>query len=324
MYANPRNLVAGTLRNLDPNITASRNLNVFIYDIAKIVTPIKSQDEEIKFLKSLGFPVNPQFKLCKTLEDVISFWKKNDKSRESKNYWIDGVVLKVNEKKLQDHLGYTGKSPRFAIAFKFPAEQVTTVIENIVFQIGRTGAITPVANLKPVSVAGTIVSRATLHNEDQINRLDVRVGDTVIIQKAGDIIPEICSVVKNLRNKNSKKFIWPKKVSGCGGDGSIQKDKNGSIWRCVSKNSQELNIKKIEHFTSKKAFDIDGFGEKTVRTFFKNDLISEYADIFKLEKDMILEIEGWKEKSVNNLITAINKKEKFLLVGLFSHYLLME
>ena len=210
LYANPRNVAAGSIRQLDPKIAASRKLDVFIYDVAKTSEKFPpTQMEELEYLRELGFKVNPHHQLAKDIEDAIKFWETWKEKGRKQEYWIDGIVLKVNEKKYEDALGYTGKAPRFAIAFKFPAEQVTTVVENIMFQVGRTGVITPVAHLKPVQVAGTTVSRATLHNEDEIKRLDVRVGDTVILQKAGDVIPDIVNVLPELRDKKSKPFKWP-------------------------------------------------------------------------------------------------------------------
>src|SRR3989344_4955763 len=189
-FANPRNAAAGSIRQLDPKIAASRNLDVFIYDLAQTNENFpKTQIEELAYLRDLGFKVNPHHALAKTVDEIIRFWKRWQIWGRRQEYWVDGVVLKVNEKQHEERLGYTGKAPRFAVAFKFPEEEVTTVVEGIVLQIGRTGVLTPVAHLKPVSVAGTVVSRATLHNEDEIKRLDVRIGDTVILQKAGDVIP---------------------------------------------------------------------------------------------------------------------------------------
>src|SRR3989344_1391778 len=199
LFANPRNVAAGSIRQLDPKIAAARKLDTFIYDVAQSSTPVPDeQAKELKFIRELGFKVNSHFKICKNIDEVISFWREWQKKARKEDYLIDGVVIKVNERRLQDSLGYTGKAPRFGIAFKFPAEQVTTVIEDITLQIGRTGVLTPVAHLQPVLVAGSTVSRATLHNEDEIKRLDVRIGDTVILQKAGDVIPDIVKVLTEL------------------------------------------------------------------------------------------------------------------------------
>ena len=197
----------------------------------------KTQTQELAYLQKLGFKVNDHFIECKTMEDVIAYWQKWQKRAPEEDYWIDGVVVKVNERVYQDALGYTGKAPRFGIAFKFPAEQVTTVLEGIVLQVGRTGVVTPVAHLRPVSVAGSVVSRATLHNEDEINRLDVRIGDTVILQKAGDVIPDIVAVVKEMRTGKEKKFVFPKFVEDTDGTTSeIMRIPGQAANRCVNKN----------------------------------------------------------------------------------------
>ena len=316
VYANPRNLVAGSLRQLDPNITASRDLRIFIYDIAQCANRPSTQEEEIQFLEKLGFPVNRTRKLCKTLDAIVRFWEKRGQVRDSLSYWIDGVVVKVNDRAYQERLGYTGKAPRYAVAFKFPAEQVTTVLEDVMFQVGRTGVVTPVAHLRPVMIAGTTVARATLHNEDQIQNLDVRIGDTVIVQKAGDIIPEVVRVVKNLRPKNAKQFVWPKKVAGCGGDGRIERVAGSAAWRCVDRDSDELMVRRLSHFTSKGALDIDGLGERTVRQLVAAGLVREYADIFTLTKDTILTLEGFKDTSAQNLLNAVSEKRDVPLARL--------
>ena len=197
---------------------------------------------------------------------------------------IDGVVVKVNETKYQETLGYTGKAPRFAIAFKFKAEQVTTIVEDIVLQIGRTGVLTPVAHLRPVLVAGSTVSRATLHNEDEIKRLDVRIGDTVILQKAGDVIPDIVSVLKDLRIGKEKVFVWPKFVSDCGERGEIERIEGQAAWKCKNKNSFIQKKRRLYHFVSKSAFDIENLGPKIIDALFNANLISTYDDIFTLKK----------------------------------------
>jgi DNA ligase (NAD+) len=237
-FANPRNVAAGSLRQLDSKITASRKLEIFVYDMAEssVAIPLK-QIDELKLLRELGFKVNTHFKEFATVSGIIDYWQEWQGRAQKEEYQIDGVVIKVNERVLQQSLGYTGKAPRFAIAFKFPAEQVTTIIEDIVFQVGRTGVITPVAHLRPVLVYGSVVSRATLHNEDEIKRLDVRIGDTVILQKAGDVIPDIVLVVKELRTASSKAFVFPSHIEACGGDGRIERIPGQVAWRCVNKNS---------------------------------------------------------------------------------------
>lgn len=327
LYANPRNIAAGSIRQLDPKIAASRNLDMFIYDIAlldlkndKSIKIPQTQEEELNLLKDLGFKVNPHFKKFPNIEGVIKFWQHWQNVYKKQDYLIDGVVVKVNDHKLQEELGYTGKSPRFGIAFKFPTEQVTTVLEDIKLQVGRTGVITPVAILKPVSVLGTTVSRATLHNEDEINRLGIRIGDTVIIQKSGDVIPDIIEVLKDLRPKDSKPFKFPKKVEGCGGDGSIERIEGQAAFRCVYMDSDELNKRKLYHFVSKKCLDMDGLGPKQIDLFMEHGLINDFIDIFTLTKGDIETLPRMGEKSADNIIKSIDKSKKVdmyrLLFGL--------
>lgn len=317
IFANPRNTAAGSIRQLDPKIVSERKLDSFIYDIAwpNISIP-NTQFEELKKLQKFGFKVNHNFQLCKNIEEVIEFWEKWKKESPKEDYLIDGIVIKVNEKKFQEALGFTGKAPRYAIAFKFPAEQVTTVVEDIALQVGRTGVLTPVAHLRPVSIAGSVVSRATLHNEDEIERLDIRIGDTVILQKAGDIIPDIVSVLKEMRTGNEERFIFPKKVSVCGGDGSIERILGQSAYRCVNKNSFTQQKRKLEYFVSKKAFNINGLGPKIIEKLLEQNLILESDDIFTLKKGDILELEGFAEKSADNLLKEIEKAKEIELVNL--------
>lgn len=314
LYANPRNVSAGTIRQLDPRIVAERKLSTFIYDIAQSEKNIPTtQVEELEYLQRLGFRVNSHFKRCKDIKEVIEYWKGWKNRKEKQDYLIDGVVVKVNEREYQDALGYTGKAPRFGIALKFPAEQVTTVVEDIVLQIGRMGTLTPVAHLRPVSVAGSTVSRATLHNEDEIKRLDVRIGDTVILQKAGDVIPDIVSVVKELRTGKEREFIWPKKVIDCGGDGGIERIPGEAAWRCKDKNSLIQKRRKFYHFAGKHAFDIEGLGPKIIDQLINANLISSYDDIFELKKGDLLTLERFAEKSADNLVDAILNKRKISL-----------
>jgi len=307
-FANPRNAAAGSIRQLDPKVAASRALDNFIYDIGYIKSVLpKTQFEELSLLRELGFKVNPHFKMCRTIEDVIAYWKEWQVKKDTQDYWMDGVVVKVNEREYQDMLGYTGKAPRFGIAFKFPAEQVTTVIEDIVLQVGRTGVITPVAHLRPVSVAGTTVSRATLHNEDEIKRLDVRIGDTVILQKAGDVIPDIVSVVQEMRTGKEKPWVFPDHVSECGGDGRIERVPGQVAWRCVNKNSFAQHKRKLYHFASKKAFDIEHLGPKNIDLLLEHNLISHFADIFTLRRGDLLALPRFGEQSADNLLSSIDK-----------------
>lgn len=307
-FANPRNVAAGSIRQLDPKLVQERRLDVFIYDVAQSSQTVPDrQSEELRFLQSLGFKVNPHFKKNKTIDEVIEYWKHWEKASKKQDYLIDGVVVKVDEKSYQDALGYTGKAPRFGIAFKFTAEQVTTVVEDIQLQIGRTGVLTPVAHLRPVLVAGSTVSRATLHNEDEIRRLDVRIGDTVVLQKAGDVIPDIIKVVTELRTGKEEVYQFPKLVPECGGDGKIERIPGQAAWRCVAKDSFIQHKRKLYHFTSKIAYDIEGLGPKIVDALLDGQLISSAADIFRLKKGDLLELPRFGEKSVDNLLESIEK-----------------
>jgi|TARA_Y100000310_G_scaffold345866_1_gene471955 DNA ligase (NAD+) len=326
LFANTRNAAAGSLRQLDPKVAAHRKLKSFIYDIdffdskeEKINNPT-TQIEELELLSLLGFKVNKEYKLCNSLRDVISYYNLWYKKRDKEDFEMDGVALKVNDVSIQEQLGFTGKAPRFAVAFKFPAEQVTTVVEDIMLQIGRTGVITPVAHLRPVSVAGSTVSRATLHNEDQIKRLDVRVGDTVVIQKAGDVIPEVVEVLKNMRRGNEKLFVFPSRVPECGGGGLIERISGEAAWRCVNKDSFIQKRRRLSHFASRIAFDIEGLGPKIVGLLAENNLISTYDDIFTLTKGDLVELERLAEKSSDNLLASIDKSRTVslprLLIGL--------
>lgn len=321
-FANPRNAAAGSIRQLDPSIAAKRPLGAFIYDVAETSEEFPaSQSEELAYLSELGLPVNPEHRHADSLEEVFEYWKKwKGSAREKVDYQIDGIVLKVESHAMQEMLGYTGKAPRFAIAYKFPPEQVETILEDISLQVGRTGKLTPVAHLKPVSVAGSTVSRATLHNEDFIVLKDIRIGDTVILQKAGDVIPEIVSVIKELRSKSAKPWKFPIRSPLCGGDGSIERVTGEAAHKCVVAGSFEQQTRRLIHFAGKSALDIDGMGRETVRLLMEQNLISDFDDIFELTKDELLALEGFEETKANNLITAIKSTKKVpldrLLVGL--------
>jgi DNA ligase (NAD+) len=315
-YANTRNLAAGTLRQLDTKIVAKRNLKVFAYDIEG--GTFKTQIEELKFLKENNFLVNEHFKLCKNLEEVEKMYEEWKEKREDEEYGIDGLVIKINEKGISDTLGFTAKAPRAGIAYKFPAEEVSTKIKGITVQIGRTGVATPVAELEEVLVYGSRVKRATLHNVEEIERLDVRVGDTVIVRKAGDVIPEIVSVIKELRPKNSKKFLMPTNCPVC--NSKLMREENklnksGFSTGLFCKN-EECEAKHREYFTyfvSKKAFNIDGMGERIIDEFYDLGLVRNVLDIFKLKKEDIEGLEGFGEKSADNLIRAINVSKNITL-----------
>lgn len=314
LFANPRNVSAGSLRQLDPKVTASRRLDSFIYDVARLDGEIpETQDAELKFLNELGFKVNPHHEKLANIEEVIKFWKSWENKKDKQDYLIDGVVVKVNNREYQEALGYTGKAPRWGIAFKFKAEQVTTLVEDITLQIGRTGVLTPVAVLRPVLVAGSTVSRATLHNEDEIRRLDVRIGDTVVLQKAGDVIPDIVSVVKELRTGKEKEFKFPKHFPLCGGDGSIERIPGQVAYRCVAKNSFAQQKRKLYHFVSKHVFDIDGMGPKVVDALLEAGIISNFDDIFTIKKGDLELLPRFGEKSINNLLESINKARNVTL-----------
>jgi DNA ligase (NAD+) len=264
--------------------------------------------------------VNPHFTLCSTIDEVIAFWKSWHEKKDKQTYLVDGVVVKVNEVAYQKVLGYTGKGPRFAIAIKFPAEQATTVIEDIQLQVGRTGAVTPVAHLRPVKVAGSTVSRATLHNEDQIRRLDIRIGDTVVLQKAGDVIPEILSVITELRPKGAKPYVFPKTVDGCGGNGEIERIPGESAYRCVTLDSAFLHRKRLYYFVSKGALNADGVGPKIIDALMDNGLVQSYEDLFTLKAGDIQTLPGFKEKSAQNIVDAMEAIKKVplhrFLIGL--------
>lgn len=308
LFANPRNAAAGSIRQLDPKIAASRNLDTFIYDVAQSSEEIPdTQDKELEYLRKLGLKVNPHHETVEGPEGVIAYWEKWKSKAKAQGYWIDGVVIKVNEKKYQDALGYTGKAPRFGIAFKFPAEQVTTTVEDIVLQVGRTGVLTPVAHLTPVSVAGSTVSRATLHNEDEISRLDVRIGDTVVLQKAGDVIPDIVKVLPELRTGKEKKFSWPKSVEECGGNGEIERIPGEAAWRCKDLNSFSVARRKFRHFVSRGALNIEGLGESTVDALLESNLVASFDDFFTLKEGDLLTLEGFAEVSAKKLVTSIQK-----------------
>lgn len=315
LYANTRNLAAGSLRQLDPKITASRNLNFFAYDIDRFLPAGRqvgaglpeTQSAELDMLAELGLPTNQHHKVCTSIAEVQDYYELWTKKRHDLGYGLDGIVIKVDSREVQEALGYTGKSPRWGVAYKFPAEQVTTILEDIVFQVGRTGVITPVAVMKPVLVAGSTVSRATLHNEDEIKRLDLRLGDTVILQKSGDVIPDIVSVVQELRPKNSKPFRWPSHVPACGGDGAIERVPGEAAWRCVSRDSFEQMKRKFHYFTSKKCFDIEGLGPQTLDLLIEAGLIATFDDIFTLKRGDLLALPRFAELSADNLMKAIER-----------------
>ncbi|MCD5390088.1 MAG: NAD-dependent DNA ligase LigA [Candidatus Pacebacteria bacterium] len=312
-YANPRNLAAGTLRQLDTKIVASRNLKVFVYDLNSDELVFKNHDKELIFLTESHFNVNKEYLHTDKISGIQSYYESWIQRRHNEQYGIDGMVIKINNKKICDVLGYTAKAPRFAVAYKFPAEQKTTVVMDIVTQIGRTGVLTPVAHLKPVLIDGSLVSRATLHNEDEIKRLDIRIGDTVIVEKAGDIIPKVKSVMIGLRDKNSKKFSLEKYFK----KNNIIADKKYSnagvaTWY-VDAHNDEVIIMALSYFCSKKAMNIEGMSEQTVRILYEENLIKRYSDIYRLKYDDLIALPLFKERATQNLLDAIenSKQTKF-------------
>jgi DNA ligase (NAD+) len=326
LFANPRNAAAGSLRQLDASVARERNLSLSVYDIdsfnglATTVPLPTSQWEELQLLRALGLPVNEHSKVCNSVDDIQAFYDHWKDTHSSLAYGVDGVVIKVNDVRLQRVLGYTAKAPRFGVAYKFPAVETTTLVESIELQVGRTGVVTPVAYLKPVLIDGSTVARATLHNEDNITRLDVRVGDTIILRKAGDIIPEIVSVIISLRPSKTKPYTFPVKVNECGGDGAIERIPGEAAYRCVSRDSGALHRQRLYYFVSKNALNIDGVGPKIIDAFLDNNLITTHADLFALTVDEIKDLPGFKEKSAENIIAAITVAKRVplhrLLIGL--------
>jgi len=324
IFANPRNAAAGSLRQLDSNITASRKLSYFAYSLGEISDDFKceSQTELHKKLRGFGFNIEPHSKLCHNIDEVLELYQKIADSRYQIDYDVDGMVYKVNSFALQERLGFVARSPRFAIAHKFAAEKGKTEIENIIIQIGRTGALTPVAVLKPVNIGGVVVSRATLHNQDEIARKDIRIGDVVLIQRAGDVIPQVLEVDLSKRPENSVAFSFPKNCPVCGNE--VVKVEDDVVLRCSGGLSCEAQLKEtLKHFVSKDAFDIVGLGKKQIENFFFEGRIRSFVDIFRLEENEKTSENplkgklGWGEKSIENLFFAINQKrniplEKFI------------
>ena len=310
LYANTRNLAAGTLRQLDSSVARSRNVQMFVYDIEG-AKDIKTQTEELELLKSYGFQVNKESLYCNSLEEVERFYQKWVKERDTKEYGVDGVVIKVNQVELCTALGFTAKAPRFGIAYKFPAEEVTTQVRSITIQVGRTGVITPVAEVSPVLIYGSMISRATLHNEDEIKRLGLQVGDTVIIRKAGDVIPEIVEVIMSLRPKTSKAFIMPKKCPSCTSSLSKKsgiKETSVALY-CTNSSCPAKEYRAFVYFVSKKAFNIEGLGEKSIELFLSLGIIKSIPDIFTLKVDDIVDIDGFGKKSAEKLIENIKRSK---------------
>lgn len=308
-YANPRNLAAGSIRQLNPEISASRPLKFLAYDIITNLGQTKHSQEH-QILPSLGFKTDPG-KICRNLEEAVDFWKKIANKRETILFLIDGIVVNINNNSLFRKLGSIGKSSRGSRALKFSPEEATTVLKDIKLQVGRTGAVTPVALLKPIKVGGVIISKATLHNEDEIKRLGVKIGDTVIIGRAGDVIPEIIKVLPELRNGKEKTFHFSKICPVCGE--KLIKPAKEVIWRCSNKDCVARRKKLLYHFFSKKGFDIEGLGPKIIDQLLDENLISQAPDIFELKEGDLLPLERFAQKSAENLIKSIQKSKKIPL-----------
>ena len=307
IFANPRNAAAGSVRQLDSKIMSERSLNVFFYGTGDVRgISFKTQWEILETLKGWGFRVNPESQRCESIKDVFRFYERIREKREKLGYEIDGIVIKVNELDLQERLGIRTRSPRWALAFKFEPQQVTTQIAEIRVQVGRTGALTPVAVLKPVRVGGVEVSRATLHNMDEIERKDVREGDTVIVQRAGDVIPEVVKPIVEKRNGKEKKFKMPEKCPVCGS--TVLKE--GAVHRCTGISCSAQIKELIRYFASRGAMDIEGLGEKLVDQLVEKGIIKNYADIYSLRKEELAGLERMAEKSAQNIIDAIEKSKR--------------
>ena len=303
-FANPRNAAAGSLKLLDARITAERKLAFFAYSIGQVSTPIaETHYDALKKLKDFGLPVNEIAK-AKTIDEVLKICHAWEKKKDTLDYQIDGMVIKVNYYEQHDILGTTGRSPKWCIAYKFPAEQAETILESITVQVGKNGTLTPVANLKPVQLAGTTVKRATLHNFDQLERLDARCGDTVIIEKAGEIIPQVVDVIVKQRDLfESKPFEIPTQCPTCGGD--VQKDENGVYLRCVNPNCIAQLKERLEYFVGKGQMDIDKLGPALIEQLVDKELVKNFADIYKLRFDQLVQLERMADKSAANVMDSI-------------------
>jgi DNA ligase (NAD+) len=325
IFANPRNSAAGSLRQLDPSITARRPLRFFAYHWAEVSDhPGKTHWEVLQALKAWGFPVNPLARRFKTIDECLEFYEEVQHKRASLGYDIDGVVYKIDRLDLQNRLGYVSRSPRWAVAHKFPAEQAETIVKSIEVYVGRTGALTPVAHVEPVTVGGVVVQNVSMHNEDEVARKDVRIGDTVVVQRAGDVIPQLVRVVLERRPKGAKPYKMPEICPVCGSHAVREVDpKTGepeAVRHCVNTLSCPAQaVERLYHFASRYAFDIEGLGGKTVQEFFQDGLLNEPADIFRLEEryatgpKAIAEREGWGEQSAAKLFRAINARRKIPL-----------
>ncbi|MCA0970624.1 NAD-dependent DNA ligase LigA [Halobacillus litoralis] len=322
-FANPRNAAAGSLRQLDPKIAAKRNLDIFLYAVGQWENdPTDSHSERLEQIQELGLKTNPEWKRCKDIDEVIEYVSGWVERRPDLDYEIDGIVIKVDRTDQQETLGFTAKSPRWATAYKFPAEEVVTKLQDIELSVGRTGVVTPTAILEPVKVAGTTVGRASLHNEDLIRERDIRIGDTVVIKKAGDIIPEVVRVLEDQRSGEEEPYHMPEVCPEC--ESKLVRLEEEVALRCINPNCPAQLREGLIHFVSRNAMDIEGLGEKVIAQLFQEELIHNIADLYKLEREELLELDRMGEKSVQNLLNAIeaskeNSLER-LLFGLGVRY----
>jgi len=308
LFANPRNAAAGSIRLLDPREVAKRNLDIFLYTIFIEQKELDSQWQNLKVLKKLGFKTNPFSRLCSSIEEVISVYERFRSERENLDYDVDGIVIKVNATYQQKHLGKTSKFPRWAISFKFPARQGTTQVKNIRVQVGRTGALTPVAELKPVKISGITISRATLHNEEEIKRKDIRIGDTVLVERSGDVIPKIVSVMKEKRTGKEKKFEFPSTCPVC--HAAAFRPEGEAVSRCTNPSCPAKLKQSLLHFASRRAMNIEGLGESLVKQLLSSGLVKEIPDIYFLKPDELSSLERMGDKSSKNLLQEIIKSRQ--------------
>ncbi|MEC2075039.1 NAD-dependent DNA ligase LigA [Metabacillus fastidiosus] len=308
LFANPRNAAAGSLRQLDPKIVAKRNLSIFVYSIADIgETGVATQSESLDLLEELGFKTNKERRTCRNIEEVIELIQKLQERRASFEYDIDGIVIKVNSLDQQDELGFTAKSPRWAVAYKLPAEEVVTKLLAIELSVGRTGVITPTAILEPVRVAGTTVQRASLHNEDLIREKDIKLGDYVVIKKAGDIIPEVVNVLVERRTGEEAEFLMPTHCPAC--ESELVRLEGEVALRCINPECPAQIVEGLIHFVSRNAMNIDGLGERVINQLFQEGLIKNAADLYRLERDELLQLERMGERSTDNLLKSIENSK---------------
>ncbi len=312
-FANVRNAAAGSVRQLDPQVAASRNLEAYMYELGAntLAQQPESQSETLKTFQRLGLRINTTYKILHTAEEILAYRKGFEEKRDKLNYEIDGIVVKVDDKTLWPRLGFTAKAPRYAVAFKFPALQSTSQILDIQVQVGRTGTLTPVAHLKPTEVAGVTVTRATLHNEDEIARKDIRIGDTVIIQRAGDVIPEVVEVLKDLRTGHEKLFHFPKVCPICGS--SVERKEGEVAYRCTNLECFAQKSERLFHFVSRDAMNIDGLGPKVIIQLLENEMINDPSDFYGLTQEDLMALPLFKEKKTENILRSIEKSKRTTL-----------